>query len=193
MRDDGATLAVTEGGAGLEQAIAGFEEVYAKSWKDPEPSPEFNAALARECAAEGSLRLGVLSLGGAVLAAQLWVVSRGIATVLKLAHDEAAKARSPGTVLTALMIRRLMVQDRVTALDFGRGDDDYKQLWTDTRRQRIGWLLANPLSLAGAGAVLRGWAGSQLRRKRVTSEASIPRSAAGTDPASATTSKEIEE
>jgi len=170
MREDGAVLTVTEGGAGLDQAIAAFEAVYAKSWKEPEPSPAFNATLARACAKEGSLRLGVLSLGEAVLAAQFWVVTRGTATVLKLAHDEAAKALSPGTVLTALMIRRLMVQDRVTTLDFGRGDDEYKQLWTDTRRQRIGWMIANPLSVAGAGAVLVGLAGkarkSSFSRKR---------------------------
>lgn len=169
MRDEGAVLTVTEGGPGLDRAIAAFEAVYAKSWKDPEPSPAFNATLARACASEGSLRLGILSLAGEVLAAQLWVVMRGTATVLKLAHDEAAKARSPGTVLTALMIRRLMVQDRATTLDFGRGDDDYKQLWTDSRRQRVGWIIANPLSVAGAGAIVRAWAAERRRRKRVTS------------------------
>ena len=37
-----------------------------------------------------------------------WVLAGGTATVLKLAHDEAARSRSPGTVLTAAMIRGLL-------------------------------------------------------------------------------------
>ena len=77
------------------------------------------------------------------------MVTGGTASVLKLAHDEAARARSPGTVLTAAMIRGLLDRERVTELDFGRGDDGYKSLWAGQRRPRIGVVLVNPRRPAG--------------------------------------------
>jgi CelD/BcsL family acetyltransferase involved in cellulose biosynthesis len=145
--------------ARIDQAVAAFESVYRRSWKDPEPFPTFNAALMRAMAALGQLRFGIWSIGGEPVAVQFWVVTDGHAIVLKLAHDEAFKAHSPGTVLTALMLRHLLDQEHVTAIDFGRGDDAYKQGWATQRRQRIGLLLVNPWRIAGAAALLRHVAG----------------------------------
>ncbi len=139
----------------LEPGIDAFEQVYARSWKQPEPFPRFNALLMREAAAAGSLRLGIWRIGGAPVAAQLWIVEQGIATVLKLAHDEAFQADSPGTVLTALMLRTLLDAEQVGAIDFGRGDDAYKQGWASQRRQRIGLVLVNPRRPAGLGFLAR--------------------------------------
>lgn len=149
----------------LEAAIAGFETVYAKSWKEPEPFPRFNAALMRTAAHMGSLRLGLWSLAGQPVAAQFWIVEAGHATVLKLAHDEAFKAHSPGTVLTAIMLRHLLDVEHVARIDFGRGDDAYKRDWATERRQRIGLLLANPWLPSGLAAVLRHDIGRVLRRR----------------------------
>ena len=153
---------VTEG-AELEPGIAAYEDVYARSWKVAEPLPGFNPTLMREAAAAGALRLGLLRAEGRVVAVQLWTVAGGTASVLKLAHDEAFRALSPGTVLTARMIAHLLDEERVVALDFGRGDDPYKQLWTTRRRQRIGVILASPWHPAGAAALLRQELG-RLRR-----------------------------
>jgi CelD/BcsL family acetyltransferase involved in cellulose biosynthesis len=154
-------------GAALEAGIAAYGEVRARSWKPDEPFPDFDAALLRVAAGLGLLRLGILRDrgDGTALAAQYWILDRGRrrATVLKLAHDTARRADSPGTVLTALMIRRLLEQDGVAELDFGRGDDEYKQLWVGIRRQRIGLVLADPLHPAGLVALLRQAVG-RLRR-----------------------------
>jgi CelD/BcsL family acetyltransferase involved in cellulose biosynthesis len=153
----------------MDQAVAAFETVYARSWKDPEPFPTFNAALIRMASAHGVLRFGLWSVGGKAVAVQVWVVQAGCATVLKLAHDEAYKAHSPGTVLTALMLRHLLDRDGVRQIDFGRGDDGYKRGWATRRRQRIGILLVNPLCLSGAMALGRHAAGrviGWLRAKR---------------------------
>ena len=143
----------------VARGIAAYEAVYAKSWKAPEPFPDFNPALMRRCACDGTLRLGLLTRGGEVLAAQLWVVRENWAAVLKLAHDEAAKAFSPGTVLTARMIEYLATRDGVVALDFGRGDDPYKADWTEARCQRMGVILANPWRASGLAAMGRGMLG----------------------------------
>jgi Acetyltransferase (GNAT) domain len=165
-RDDTLSVACVRGGAELAEAIDAYEQVYAISWKDPEPSPGFGPALLRAAAGQGALRLWVLRQHGKPVAAQYWVVWAGKATVHKLAHDEAARALSPGTLLTALAIRDLLQTDRVAELDFGRGDDPYKQSWTAHRRERIGWLVCNPATAAGLREIARHFAGSASRRAR---------------------------
>lgn len=157
-------------GAELEAGIAAYEAVRAVSWKPFEPFPDFDAALLRATAAIGSLRLGIMrqAADSQPIAAQYWLLDQGgrRATVLKLAYAQAARTASPGTVLTALMIRHLLEADRVTVLDFGRGDDDYKQAWASSRRQRIGLVLADPLHPAGLAALARQAAGDLCRRFR---------------------------
>jgi CelD/BcsL family acetyltransferase involved in cellulose biosynthesis len=154
--------------AEMDRAADAFESVYRRSWKQPEPYPAFNVALMRTMAARGVLRFGLWSMASEPVAVQLWVVMDRRAIVLKLAHDEAFKAHSPGTVLTALMLRHLLDREQVTEIDFGRGDDAYKQGWASRRRQRIGVLLVNPWRPAGAYALLRhvgGWVLGALRNR----------------------------
>lgn len=154
-------------GPALEAGIAAFEAVRARSWKPHEPWPDFDAALMRGLAVAGTLRLGVLrTADGTPIAAQYWALQQAgtSAVVPKLFHDEAHKPASPGTVLTAAMIRALIEEDGVAELDFGRGDDAYKQAWTDHRRQRQGWLLADPWHPAGLAAIARAAARRLLRR-----------------------------
>ncbi|MBS7812023.1 GNAT family N-acetyltransferase [Roseococcus pinisoli] len=143
-------------GTALGTGIAAYEEVRAASWKPPEPSPGFDAVLMRAAAGQGVLRLGLLrEPDGRAVAAQYWLVSGGRAWVLKLCHVEAARGASPGTALTALMIRSLIERDGVRELDFGRGDDAYKRLWASRRRQRMGAVLAHAWHPAGLAAVAR--------------------------------------
>jgi hypothetical protein len=168
----GAVFSVVTAPEHVAAGIAAYEDVYAKSWKIAEPLPAFNPALMRACAADGALRLGLLTLDGAVLAAQFWVMRDGWAAVLKLAHDEAAKAHAPGTVLTAWMIEHVMVMDGATELDFGRGDDAYKQSWVAHRRQRVGLVIANPRHKAGAFMIARHYAGVFWRRMTAKRDAS---------------------
>jgi CelD/BcsL family acetyltransferase involved in cellulose biosynthesis len=155
-------------GPALEAGIAAYAAVRARSWKPHEPFPDFDGHLMRVAAGLGVLRLGVLRLraDGQPVAAQYWVLDQGgrRATVLKLAHDEAARAASPGTVLTAVMIRSLIEADGVGELDFGRGDDPYKALWATDRRQRIGVLIADPRHPSGVVALARHLAGRMRRR-----------------------------
>ncbi|HUB49273.1 MAG TPA: GNAT family N-acetyltransferase [Acetobacteraceae bacterium] len=165
---------VITGMSDLEAGIDAFEHVYARSWKLPEPFPLFNAALMRETAAAGLLRLGIWRIAGAPVAAQLWIMEQGTATVLKLAHDEAFQAHSPGTVLTALMLRRFFDEEQFTAIDFGRGDDAYKRGWARERRQRIGLVLVDPRRPAGLGFLARHALGRVRDALRVSATMSLP-------------------
>jgi hypothetical protein len=166
---------VSAPGQALDEAISAYEEVRARSWKPEEPFPGFDAALLRAAAAADVARIGVLRTkeGRTPIAAQYWMLDRPggpeaprRATVLKLSYVEQARAASPGTVLTAMMIRELLERDGVRLLDFGRGDDAYKQHWVRQRRQRIGLVLADPLHPAGLAAIGRHAIGGWIRGLR---------------------------
>jgi hypothetical protein len=155
-------------GAGLERGINDFVDVRGRSWKPQEPFPAFDAALLHAMAAIGALRLGLLrDRDGRAVAAQYWLVDGGRAYLLKLVHDAAAVAASPGTALTALMIRGLIETEGVRELDFGRGDDAYKQLWVTERRQRMGVMVTDPWHPAGMLELARQGAarGKRLLRR----------------------------
>lgn len=162
-------MTVTRGGDGLDAAIADFEMVYARSWKPAEPYPDFNPTCMRRLAAEGVLRLGIMRSAQGPIAAQYWAVSGGTGFLLKLAHDRAAESLSPGTVLTAHMVRDLLNEGGIHRLDFGCGDDAYKRLWVAERRQRVGVILIDPrrpLGLAWLGRLGLSHLMRRLRRTR---------------------------
>lgn len=158
---DGGTLEIVTASADVARAIDAYEQVYASSWKKPEPYPAFMAGLAHTCAKRGFLRLGLAWLNGKPIAAQLWIVSHGRAEIYKLAYDEAFKAYAPGTLLTALLMERVMEVDKVTEVDYLIGDDPYKQTWVSHRRERWGIIAYNPRSLGG----LAGWTRESLGRR----------------------------
>jgi hypothetical protein len=164
LADPTVRLRMLTGPDEIEPGIEAFEAIYRRSWKQPEPYPDFNAACIRLAARQGVLRLALLSRNDAPIAVQLWVVLAGRAQVLKLAHDEALRAASPGTVLTGWVIRRLFETEMLTELDFGRGDDAYKQAWAGQRRVRLGLVLANPKTPFGAGLAMRHAGGLTWRK-----------------------------
>lgn len=113
-----------------------YQDIYADSWKPEEGSPDFLQAFARSEAAAGRLRLGIATLDGQPVAAQFWTVEGGTAFIHKLAHRESARAHSPGTVLSAALFQQVIDADHVDLVDFGTGDDPYKQDWMEDVRPR---------------------------------------------------------
>lgn len=113
-----------------------YQAIYEDSWKPEEGSFEFLRAFARAEAAAGRLRLGIAEIEGEPVAAQLWTVEAGVAYIHKLAHRENARAHSPGSVLSAALFEHVIDRDRVELVDFGTGDDPYKQDWMEDVRPR---------------------------------------------------------
>ena len=131
---------VTSNADDLDTAIAAYEQVYAQSWKLPEPCPGFIPGLIRTAAREGWLRLGVLRFNGQPLASQLWLVHAGKANIYKLAYVKGFENFSAGWVLTAALMQYVMEVDGVGEVDFLSGDDAYKADWMAMRRERVGLL-----------------------------------------------------
>jgi len=150
-------------GAGLADAIAAYEAVYHSSWKVPEAYPAFMPGLIRHCAERGWLRLGVAYVDNRPVAAQVWIVSNGVASIFKLAYDQQYAHLSVGSLLTARLMEHVIDVDRVSEVDFLSGDDSYKRDWMSGRRERRGIVAFNPRTVRGALAALRHFGARKLK------------------------------
>ena len=133
----------------VQAAVDAFERVYARSWKKPEPYPNFVRDWAAICARNGWLRLGLAWVGDVPIAAQFWFTMHGRAHIFKLAYDEDYAKWSAGTVLSAHLFRHALDVDRVVEIDYLSGDDAYKQSWMTERRERVGLIACNPWTPRG--------------------------------------------
>ena len=148
-------------------AWADYESIYADSWKPAEGSVPFLRALAEQEAAAGTLRLGIAKDSrGRAVAAQLWLVEHGVATIHKLAHRETVKNVSPGTILSHAMFRAAIDEDRVARIDFGLGDEPYKADWMDTPNPIYRIDAYRPTSLKGLVGIGRERAARLVHRLR---------------------------
>lgn len=163
---DGARLEIVTDPSDTQAAMQAYERVYAKSWKKPEPYPNFVRDWAGICARSGWLRLGLAWVGDVPIAAQLWFTMNRRAYIFKLAYDEEYSKWSAGTVLSAHMFRHLLDQDRVIEIDYLTGDDAYKQSWMTERRVRIGLVTCNPWTPRGLVIAAAEFAGEIRQRWR---------------------------
>jgi Acetyltransferase (GNAT) domain len=126
-----------------------YESIYAESWKGGEGSPAFLRAMAQEAAAHGALRLGIGRINGEAVAAQLWTIEDEIAIIHKLAYRQHVAEFSAGSLLSAAMFESAIDTDKVRLIDYGTGDDRYKQDWTSTRTQLFRLDLHNMKTVRG--------------------------------------------
>ena len=140
-----------------------YEQVYAASWKNSEPFPNFVQGLVHTSAEQGWLRIGVAWLENKPIAAQIWIVANGKSSIYKVAYDENYKAYTPGTLLTALLMQNSFEIDQVTKVDYLIGDDPYKKTWMTERQERWGIVAYNPRTIGGAFLLAKEVAGRKMK------------------------------
>ncbi len=165
-------------GPALDAAIADYEAIYAHSWKQAEPYPEFVPGLCRWTAEQGWLRLGVVRVGDVPVAAQIWFVHQRRALIFKLAYDEGHKRLSAGSVLTTELMRQVVDVDQVEEIDYLTGDDAYKAEWMSHRRERVGLLAFSRTSVPGLAAWARHLLGRWRAQRAAARAAAAPAGAA---------------
>jgi CelD/BcsL family acetyltransferase involved in cellulose biosynthesis len=154
-RDKRLSFEILSDAESLGAGAAAYADIYAASWKSPEPYPAFLPRLIADMGAAGRLRLGLARVDAKPAAAQIWLIAGTQATIFKLAHDERLAELSAGSILTAHMMQHAIEREGVREIDFGRGDDSYKQSWLALRRERCGVIACNPKTWRGAAAALR--------------------------------------
>ena len=161
-----AAIACTIHTAFNEAAWADYLSVYENSWKPAEGSIAFLRDMAEQKSALGGLRLGIATLEGQAIAAQLWIVADGVAYIHKLAYHQDFDQLSPGTILSHDLFRHVIDTDNVSIVDFGTGNDRYKAVWMDRhtpldtitlhiRSSAAGWTGAARKSLSRLAAGFR--------------------------------------
>ena len=146
------------------QAMDDYESVYNASWKPPEGAPSLIRRLAIQEGEAGMLRLGIAYFQGRPVAAQLWLVENGIATIHKLAYREDARDLSAGTLLSVEMFRRALDVDKVAAIDFGIGDHAYKAEWMTHSVPLYTLTAYDMLRPAGVAGIVRSLASKAIGR-----------------------------
>ncbi len=116
-------------------AMSDYYLVYNASWKANEQYVDFLDGVVAGFSQQGWSRLAVLYVCGQPVAAQLWFVLHGKASIFRLAYDEAWKQYSPGSILTSFLMEYVIDTDKVDEIDFLTGNDAYKQDWMSERRE----------------------------------------------------------
>lgn len=133
-------------GRDVPAAMPDYYTSYNASWKATEQYHALLDGLVARFSSAGWTRLAVLYVENRPVAAQLWFVAHGKASIFRLAYDEAWKAYSPGSILTAYLMEHVIDVEQVGEIDFLNGNEVYKQDWMSLRRERWSLVLANESS-----------------------------------------------
>lgn len=126
-----------------------YWQVYNRSWKPAEASPDFVNWLLDYTSEQGLLRLGFTYIDSRPIAMHFWIVQDGTASIFKLAQDKEFDHLSPGTVLMAEMVDWVYAHDEIHCIDFLTGSDEYKKLWMDECRPLYGLEIFNLKTIRG--------------------------------------------
>ena len=135
-REHGYTIRLFSGDD-VPGGMADYYAVYNASWKATEQYVDFVDAMVARFTQAGWTRLAVLYAREQPVAAQLWFVHQGKASIFRLSYDEKWKAYSPGSILTSFLMEYVIDTDKVDEVDFLFGNDAYKQDWMSDRRERF--------------------------------------------------------
>jgi hypothetical protein len=136
-RDHGYTIRLFTGND-VPHGMSDYETVYDASWKQNEPdNARFQDCLVEAFSKAGWSRLAVLYVKEQPVAAQLWFVHQGKASIFRLAYDKKWRQYSTGSILTSFLMEYVIDTDKVEEIDFLTGNDAYKQDWMSERRERF--------------------------------------------------------
>lgn len=133
----------------VPQAMSDYYAVYTASWKANEQYVDFLDGIVEGFSRPGWSRLAILYVKEQPIAAQLWFVVHGKASIFRLSYDKAWKQYSPGSILTSFLMEYVIDTDGVEEIDFLTGNDAYKQDWMSDRRERFALSCVKSIKHAG--------------------------------------------
>ena len=127
----------------IQQALSTYHDIYKVSWKANEQYEALVTDVVKQFTKRAWPRLAILWIDDKPIAAQLWFVVAGKASIFRLVYDEAWKEYSPGSILMAYLLEHVIDKDKVEEIDFLSGNDGYKKDWMSERRERRALVCVN--------------------------------------------------
>jgi len=125
-------------GDDVPRGMPDYYAVYHASWKQNEfRNAGLMDSVVQGFSKAGWSRLAILYIKEQPVAAQIWFVHQGKASIFRLAYDKAWRSYSTGSILTSFLMEYVIDTDRVEEIDFLSGNDAYKQDWMSERRERF--------------------------------------------------------
>lgn len=152
-------------GEQVPHRMSDYYGVFNASWKPNEQYVGFLDGIVAGFSRQGWSRLAVLYVNDTPVAAQLWFVAHGKASIFRLSYDKTWKAYSPGSILTSFMMEHVIDSCRVEEIDFLTGNDAYKQDWMSERRERFALACVKNIMPAGRYQWLVNLLKSILKRR----------------------------
>jgi len=103
-------------------------------------------------------------LGDRPIAAQFWIVKDQVANIFKVGYDPEFRNLSVGSILTMVIMEKVIDEEKVREVDYLTGDDDYKKHWMSDRRERWGLVAFNPRRPKGLAAGITNIAGRSIKK-----------------------------
>lgn len=144
---DGGRLEVATGAEGMASAVAAVEAAFAKA--NSGAHQDFIGGFLRTYAASGCLRLGLAWLDSKPIAAHVWVVAHGRATIYAWARDEAFADYGADKLVEGLLATHVTEADAVSELAYVSDSGPINNSWISRRNERRSLVAYNALSVRG--------------------------------------------
>lgn len=140
-----------------------YKAIYEKSWKGEEYSYDFIELVCLQAINENRLRFGLIIVDNVAVAAQIWFLQRGTASIFKLAYDPLYQKFSVGSILSMALSQHVIDVDKIHTIEFGMGNEPYKKDWMSKCNKRITLQIFNHKTMIGNFLAFRYIALSKIK------------------------------
>ncbi|WP_286270987.1 GNAT family N-acetyltransferase [Thalassotalea hakodatensis] len=139
----------------VKQMFTDYQAIYQQSWKGQEFSDDFILATCLSAQAQQKLCFATLYIDDTPAASQIWFTQQDQVSIFKLAYDPQFSSLSVGSLLSEYMTKHVLRHCGMRHIEFGMGDERYKQDWMSEKQYRYRYLVFNTKSIIGILAWLR--------------------------------------
>ncbi|MDO6425509.1 GNAT family N-acetyltransferase [Thalassotalea sp. 1_MG-2023] len=139
----------------VKQMFTDYQAIYQQSWKGQEYSDDFILAACLNAQAEQKLCFATLYIDEIPAASQIWFTQENQVSIFKLAYDPQFSSLSVGSLLSEYMTKHVLNHYGMRHIEFGMGNERYKQDWMNEKQHRYCYLVFNTKSIIGILAWLR--------------------------------------
>lgn len=146
---------IAQDSASVKKMFTDYQTIYQQSWKGQEYSDDFILDICLQAQAQQKLCFATLYIDETPAASQIWFRQGEQVSIFKLAYDPQFSSLSVGSLLSEYMTKYVLDHCGVRHIEFGMGNERYKQDWMNEKQYRYCYLVFNTTTIIGILAWLR--------------------------------------